>query len=49
VVKTNDPNISISIRDDNGTRQYLNQEPCIKGELALGIMFSPYGSMEDEV
>jgi Reverse transcriptase (RNA-dependent DNA polymerase) len=48
VTKITDSKVQLSIKDDQGCRQQIKQEPCDKGELALGLMFSPNGNMDDE-
>jgi hypothetical protein len=47
--KRTDNNIQITIKDDNGIEQQILQNQCCDGELALGVMFSPSGKMDDEV
>jgi hypothetical protein len=44
-----DDKITINIRNTNGIATSIKQNEPKKGELALGIMFSLSGSMEDEV
>jgi ribonuclease HI len=44
-----DKRITINIQDDDGHRHELEQKINTKGELALGIKFSPSGDTKDEV
>jgi hypothetical protein len=44
-----DEKIKIHIRDDEGIEHQIPQKKCGTGELALGLMFAPSGSMVDEL
>jgi Reverse transcriptase (RNA-dependent DNA polymerase) len=44
-----DDTVTITIPDDSGQKQNIRQSLPAKGELALGVAFSPTGDMSDEV
>jgi Reverse transcriptase (RNA-dependent DNA polymerase) len=44
-----DENTTITIKDDQDIEHQIPQKRCGTGELALGLMFAPSGSMTDQV